>query len=244
VREPIAVLGFVGRLVKRRTSCLLCLAVALQIAASPITAEGQVPHTVEPGESLWSIAAQDGLSVDQLATANGLSPDTELVAGATVLIPPAPAPAASGSGACVWDCASTVHPHPTDETVTPEQVGEIAARYGMSVPLVQSIAWNESAFNNAGVSSAGARGVMQIIPDTWNFVDQQLTDRPLDPASATDNVEAGVLYLHHLYHLKGGDGQATVASYFQGPNREGLLPETQAYLQEIRDDEADFAGGG
>jgi len=57
-------------------------------------------------------------------------------------------------------------------------------------------------------------------------------------------VEAGVIYLHHLYHLKGGDGQATVASYFQGPNRETPLPETQAYLREIRDDEAEFAGGG
>jgi soluble lytic murein transglycosylase-like protein len=242
------VFEFVGRLGEPRAFCILCAA-ALFIGASPITAEGQVPHTVEPGESLWSIAAQDGLSVDQLAAANGLSPDAQLVAGTTVLIPPAAAPApptssaASGTGACVWDCASTVHPHPTDEVVTPEQVGSIAARYGMSAPLVQSIAWNESAFSNAAVSSAGARGVMQIIPDTWNFIDGQLADRPLDPTSAIDNVEAGVLYLHHLYHLKNGDGQATVASYFQGPNREELLSETQTYLQEIRDDEAEFAGG-
>ena len=232
---------------KLRTPCIHCSAVALLIAPSPGPAEGQVPHTVEPGESLWSIAAQDGLSVDQLAAANGLSPDTELVAGTTVLIPPAPASSPSGdatSGECVWDCASPVHPHPTDETVTPAQVGSIAAQHGMSAPLVQSIAWNESAFSNAAVSSAEARGVMQIMPDTWNFIDQQLADRPLDPASATDNVEAGVLYLHHLYHLKGGDGQATVASYFQGPNREALLPETETYVHEIRDDEAEFAGGG
>jgi N-acetylmuramoyl-L-alanine amidase len=242
-----------GRLVKLRPSCILGLAISLLIAACPIAAKGQVPHTVEPGESLWSIAAQDGLSVEQLAAANGLSPDAALVAGTTLMIPPAAptAPAAatddsavSGSGQCVWDCASTVHPHPTDETVTPVQVGSVAARYGMSAPLVQSIAWNESAFSNAAVSSAGARGVMQIIPDTWNFIDQQLADRPLDPTSATDNVEAGVMYLHYLYHLSGGDGQATVASYFQGPNRERLLPETQTYLREIRDDEAEFAGGG
>jgi soluble lytic murein transglycosylase-like protein len=135
-------------------------------------------------------------------------------------------------------------PHPTDETVTADQVASIAARHGMSAPLVQSIAWNESAFSNAAVSSAGARGVMQIIPDTWDYINRYLANRPLDPASATDNVEAGVIYLHHLYHLKRGDGQATVASYFQGPNREALLPETQTYVHEIRDDEADFAGGG
>jgi soluble lytic murein transglycosylase-like protein len=239
--------------VKLRTSLVLCSSIGLLIASSPSAAEAQVPHTVEPGESLWSIAAANGLSVDELAAANGLPSDAALIAGTTVLIPPASTStsptsqagdaATSGTGECVWDCASAVHPHPTDETVAPEEVASIAAEHGMSSPLVQSIAWNESAFDNSAVSSAGARGVMQIIPDTWNFINEQLVDQPLDPTSANDNVEAGVTYLHHLYHLKGGDGQATVASYYQGPNRETLLPETEAYLREIRDDEQDFAGG-
>jgi soluble lytic murein transglycosylase-like protein len=210
---------------------------------SPVAARAQVPHTVEPGESLWSIAAEDGLTVEELAAANGLSRDAGLVVGETLLVPPA-VTATSGSGECVWDCASTAHPHPTAEIVTPEQVASIATEYGMSAPLVQSIAWNESAFNNAAISSAGARGVMQIIPDTWTFIDDQLAEQPLDPASAIDNVEAGVIYLHHLYHLKGGAGDAAVASYFQGPNREGLLPETETYVREIRGDEVEFAGGG
>jgi N-acetylmuramoyl-L-alanine amidase len=214
------------------------------VSAGP--AQGQVPHTVEPGESLWSIAAVNGLTVEELAAANGHSSDAWLVAGETVMIPPGSwsYSATTGSGACVGDCSASVPPHPTDEIVTPGQVASIAAEYGMSAPLVQSIAWNESAFNNAAVSSAGARGVMQIMPDTWDFITGQLVAQPLDPASASDNVEAGVIYLHHLYHLKGGDGQATVASYFQGPNREGLLPETETYVREIRDDEAEFAGGG
>jgi soluble lytic murein transglycosylase-like protein len=214
--------------------------------APAVRAEAQVPHTVQPGESLWSVAAQNGLGVDELAATNGLSPDASLLAGATVLIPPLSASAAaiSGSGECVWDCASSQHPHPTDETVSAAQVGSIAATYGMSSSLAESIAWNESAFSNAAVSSAGARGVMQITPETWNFIDQQLAVEPLDPTSATDNVKAGVLYLHYLYHLKGGDGQATVASYYQGPNRQEILPETEAYVGEIRDDQADFAGDG
>lgn len=234
--------------VTHRTSGFVWLVIALLIAASPTTARAQVPHTVEPGESLWSIGTQNGLSVDELAAANGLSPDASLVAGTTVLIPPASGsapPAAgdsSGSGDCVWDCGSTVHPHPTDETVAPEQVGSIAAEYGMSAPVVQSIAQNESSFDNAAVSDAGARGVMQIIPDTWSFINDQLVDEPLDPASATDNVEAGVIYLHHLYHLMGGDGDRTVASYYQGPNRDEILPETDAYVREVRDDQAAFAG--
>ena len=231
---------------KLRIGCLLCLGLTAATGANAVSAEAQVPHTVEPGESLWSIAAVNGLGIDELAAANGLPPDASLMAGATVLIPPAsaPAPALSGSAECVWDCASSEHPHPTDEAVSPAQVGSIAAQYGMSSSLVQSIAWNESAFSNAVVSPAGARGVMQIIPDTWNFIDEQLADEPLDPTSVTDNVKAGVLYLHYLYHLKGGDGQAAVASYYQGPNRQDILPETDTYLGEIRDDQADFTGGG
>jgi LysM repeat protein len=231
---------------KLRTVCLLCLGLMPAIGASATTAEAQVPHTVEPGESLWSIASQNGLDVGELAAANGLSPDTSLLAGDSVVIPPVSAHAStvSGSRECVWDCGSSDHPHPTDETVSAAQVGSIAAQYGMSSSLVESIAWNESAFNNAAVSSANARGVMQIIPDTWNFIDQQLAVEPLDPTSATDNVKAGVLYLHYLYHLTGGNGQATVASYYQGPNREKILPETETYVREIRDDQAEFAGGG
>jgi murein DD-endopeptidase MepM/ murein hydrolase activator NlpD len=231
-------------LVRVRTSLALCAVVSLLTAVSPLAAQGQVPHTVAPGESLWSIAAEDGLTVEELATANGLSPDAQLVAGATVLIPPAGGAAMSELSACVWHCASSGHPHPTNEVVAPERIASIAAEYGMSAPLAQSIAWNESAFDNAAVSGAGARGVMQIIPDTWTFIDEQLAEQPLDPASAIDNVEAGVIYLHYLYHLKGGDGDAAVASYFQGPNREELLPETETYVREIRDDQAEFAGGG
>lgn len=238
---------------KVRTSCVVCSAITLLVVMTPITAKGQVPHTVEPGESLSSIAAEDGLTVDELAAANGLTPDASLLAGTTVLIPPASAPsqpalatgdsAASGSGECAWHCASDIHPHPTHETITPERVGSIAADHGMSPSLVQSIAWNESALNNAAVSSAGARGVMQITPDTWNFIEEQLAEQTLNRASAIDNVKAGVIYLHHLYHLEGGDGQATVSSYFQGPNRRALLPETKTYVREIRDDQAELSGG-
>jgi soluble lytic murein transglycosylase-like protein len=154
------------------------------------------------------------------------------------------ASAVTGSGQCVWHCDSSNHPHPTDEIVSSEQVGSIAGEYGMSAPLVQSIASNESSFSNSVVSGAGARGVMQIIPDTWDFIEDQLAEQPLDPTSAIDNVRAGVIYLHYLYHLKGGEGDAAVSSYFQGPNREGLLPETRTYVREIREDEAEFAGGG
>ncbi len=60
---------------------------ALMLLA-PALARGDFPHTVTPGESLTSVAAADGLTVDQLAAANGLSPNAELITGSTLMIPP------------------------------------------------------------------------------------------------------------------------------------------------------------
>ena len=57
------------------------------LLALPAAASAYFVHVVAPGESLSSIAAQDGLTVDQLAAANGLSPDAQLIVGSTVQIP-------------------------------------------------------------------------------------------------------------------------------------------------------------
>jgi N-acetylmuramoyl-L-alanine amidase len=204
-------------------------------------------HTIHPGESLWSIAAANGLSVEAIATANGLPPDAHLIAGTVVQIPDdhghLDGAAIGGTGACVADCASTVHPHLTDEVVSPGVVGEIAAQYGMSPGLVQAIASVESGFDNSALSTADARGVMQIIPDTWELIDQTLAPQPLDPVSARRNVEAGVLYLRHLYRLKGGDRNLTIGSYFQGPHRAELLPETHEYIDLVNRRQAELGGG-
>ena len=224
----------------------LCVAFAATVSLTAISlpaAGAQTPHTVEPGESLWSIASVNGLGVEELAAANGLAADAFLVSGTTIQVPPAGA-AVSGTGACVWHCASAVHPHPTDEVMSSEQIADVAAQYGMSASLAQAIAWEESGYSNAVVSSAGARGTMQVIPDTWDFVNESLVAEPLSSVSALANVEAGVAYLHHIYHLMGGDREATVGSYFQGPNREGVLPETEAYVAEVSSTQAEFEAGG
>ena len=47
-----------------------------------------------------------------------------------------------------------------------------------------ALAWQESGFNNGVVSAANARGVMQILPGTWTWVEDQLAGGPpLDPSS-------------------------------------------------------------
>src|ERR671923_2801256 len=46
-----------------------------------------VPHTVLPGESLWSISTANGLTTRTVAVYNGLAEDAQLMAGTTLLVP-------------------------------------------------------------------------------------------------------------------------------------------------------------
>ena len=60
------------------------LALALTTAAP---AAASVSHTVQPGETLWSIAAASNLTTRALAVANGLPEDAYVVAGSTIDVP-------------------------------------------------------------------------------------------------------------------------------------------------------------
>ena len=64
------------------------LLTTLVMLVLPATASANFAHTVMPGESLYSVAETDGLSVAALAAANGLSTNSQLVTGSTLEIPP------------------------------------------------------------------------------------------------------------------------------------------------------------
>ncbi len=64
------------------------LLAVLVSALFPVTASANYAHVVQPGETLTSVAATDGLSIEAIAAANGISPGAELIAGQTLWIPP------------------------------------------------------------------------------------------------------------------------------------------------------------
>lgn len=186
-------------------------------------------YVVQPGDSLSGIADSLGVSIDELAHANGLYVDDPLPAGTELTIP-----GAGGSSAAPASTGDA--PIPTAETVSPGQVGDIAASENVSPSLADAVAEQESGFDNGLTSSADARGVMQIIPSTWDFISGSLAHEPLDPASARDNVRAGVLYLGYLADHTGNDPVSTTASYYQGlgsVQNGGLLPETVQYVDSV-----------
>lgn len=129
-------------------------------------------------------------------------------------------------------------PQPTQETVDPSLVQQVALEHGVSPSLAAAIAEQESGFNNAFVSRANAGGVMQITPDAWQFVQGNLAGYPLDPASARENVHAGVMYLGRLLRDTGGDMVAATAAYYQGLSSGHRAAAGDARLRGQRDDAA------
>ena len=201
-------------------------------------------YTVRAGESLGAIAGRSGVSVAQLAGANGLDPARPLLVGTVLKLPPgAPQPSTPAPPPTRVPAAP---PYPTPGHTTSAEVREVAAAHPPVPPsLAAAVAWQESGFNNAAVSSANARGVMQILPGTWQWVQQNLTREQLDPSSPRDNVHAGVLYLQQLLRDTGGDVPTAVASYYQGLSsvrRVGMLPETRRYVDNVMALRSRFGG--
>jgi LAS superfamily LD-carboxypeptidase LdcB len=66
---------------------LALAATALTGAASPLAADAAVPHVVQPGETLWSIATANNFTTRTVAVFNGLPEDGQVTEGSTIQIP-------------------------------------------------------------------------------------------------------------------------------------------------------------
>ncbi len=253
------------------------LLAALVMALLPASAAADYPHVVAPGETLTSVAATDGLSVEAIAEANSMSPESELITGQILYIPPrsigsatptettaeATVTEATADGA-VSDTGETAAterpatsaeptgestygaPQPTAEFASSGEIAELAEEYGVPASLAEAIAWQESGWNNDEVSGIGAVGVMQIVPDTWDWIDRYLTpSEPLGTDSVSENVRGGVLLLHELLEQTGNDVELAVAGYYQGiasVEARGMYPDTQHYVADVLALQQRFAG--
>jgi soluble lytic murein transglycosylase-like protein len=201
-------------------------------------------YVVQPGDTLSAIAARAGTTVTALAAANGLNPIGVLPAGAVLTLSGAGAQQPVGAAAVG---NSSAGPFPTPERLSAPEIGQIGASNGSPSSLTDAIAWQESGFNNDVVSPAGAVGIMQIMPGTWQWIQHSLDPgAPLSPSSAADNVRGGSMMLHWLLNQTGGDPTMAAAGYYQGLSsvqRYGVFPSTQRYLNNVMSLNSQFGGG-
>ena len=112
-------------------------------------------------------------------------------------------------------------------------IKKAAARYNVSPDLVAAVIEAESEFNPRAVSRRGARGLMQLMPDTAKTLG---VDDPFDPR---ENIEAGVRHLRALMDRFGDNLPLVLAAYNAGEvaviKHRGVPPyrETRAYVKRI-----------
>lgn len=91
-----------------------------------------------------------------------------------------------------------------------------ATRFGLPVALIEAVIEAESAGQSRAVSTAGAMGLMQLMPATWAELRARLRLGP-DPFDPADNILAGTAYLRQLHDRYGAPG--FLAAYNAGPGR-------------------------
>jgi N-acetylmuramoyl-L-alanine amidase len=217
---------------------------AAPVAATSTAPEAMGGYKVRPGDTLSGLAARSRVPLAQMAFMNGLDPNKPLLAG-TVIKLPTGSPVTSSAPAPARTIVPSAPPAASPGRLSASQIGSIAAQHGAPGSLATAIAWQESGFNNAMLSGANARGVMQILPGTWEWVQSNLSRTHLDPSSPEDNVRAGSLYLADLMRQTNGDPAMAAAAYYQGlasVRRIGMLPETRRYVANVMALRARFGG--
>ena len=123
-----------------------------------------------------------------------------------------------------------------------DEITAAARRNGIDPALLAGLVRQESNFNAAAVSPAGARGLTQLMPATAAGLG---VANPSDTAQA---LEGGARYLRRQLDAFGGDVTKALAAYNAGPGavqRYGGVPpyaETQAYVQKVQAFAAAYRG--
>lgn len=174
-------------------------------------------HVVQPGETLTGIAVRYRTSVAALARRNHLKDPNLIVSGTKLKVPGDPNGAPPGSAPSIR-----------------ESLVRQARSHGLDPALVKAVAWQESGWRQDVTSSAGAVGVMQVMPGTARFVNRVLGGGRLRLRKADDNIHLGVMYLRHM--LGRFRTRKALAGYYSGPGavKRRLDKGQRAYVNNVR----------
>lgn len=122
-------------------------------------------------------------------------------------------------------------------------ISAAGVKYGVDPALIKGVVQSESSFNANAISSAGAKGLMQLMDDTARGLG--VTDS-LDPAQ---NIDGGTRFLSYLLRKYDGNVSTALAAYNAGPGRvdrlgiandqdvaihlDKLPEETQGYIRKV-----------
>lgn len=106
-------------------------------------------------------------------------------------------------------------------------ISELSKRYQVDFALIKAIIRAESGFNPFAVSRKGAKGLMQLMPETASRMNVSNIFNP------RENVEGGVRYFKHLLSLFNNDLRLSLAAYNAGENVVAELRSIPPYRETV-----------
>ena len=215
-----------------------------------------VRHVVRPGETAAGLAVRYHAWTAELIRLNRLGPAGTLYRGKVLRIPVVVSAARKARGLQApraHHARKHARKHlpvlihsitpPTRKwlhaDLTRTQVRDLIVRmarhYDVPPRLALAVAWQESGWQQRRVSSTGAIGVMQVMPDTGRWM-RWYAGRPLRLRDTHDNIRAGVLTLRVLRSWTKYDNNA-IGAYYQGLGalrKHGYFKDTKQYVVAVR----------
>ena len=231
---------FVGQTLRLEPAPKPAAPAAAPATPAPAAASPRV-HTVRAGEHLTGIAKRYGVSIGSIVSANRLADPSRIFAGQQLTIPGGGATAPAASAPAMPESMAVLV---AKRDAVRRVIVEEADRYRVPPAFALAVAWQESGWQQGVVSSAGAIGVMQLLPATGEWVGDAMLGTPVNLADLRHNVRAGVRLLAHYLDRYDGNRDLVLAAYYQGQtaaDRHGVFAVSRPYVASIKRLEVLFA---
>jgi LysM repeat protein len=204
-------------------------------AASTAGVRAATSYTVRKGDTLERIARRFGVSTSTLARTNGLRSANLVRIGQRLSIPAtSTAKVAATSVSSSNGLPRRLQSQPTRLALMPA-FDKWARTYGVPHDLLKAMTWVESGWQTQKVSSTGAIGIGQLMPDTVDFMNLVLRTK-LDPRVPEHNIRMSARFLRYLLDQNRGRADSALAAYYQGlrsVRERGVFAETRQYVATV-----------